>query len=379
MISQKSVQGKEPWLAVSLSTIFPGFGQIYAGKISRGLLLIFIALILFGLSKWLILSPTLRLPSTPLRASRSGFAGSVRLGTLLEIGEYLLYFFNLFDAYRCTRKNNSREFERLRKSEKDPWLAVFLSRIVPGLGQIYGQTQWVSFILFFILISLVKPSGLSPKFYVYLQVAMRLLVVCLFSYHAYLSTPTHRKKSKRLIARICLLLLLVDLSSNIIRFSFREFVFDTHCITRSDHKSVPPSLKIGDCIVEEKISYHFTNPKRGDIVVFRTTDEMNQKKWNQTDVLIKRIIGLPHEKVEVRDGLVYINDKALNENYMVAEANDKWDLEVIADDTYFVFGSNRYRLPFSYSYDNHILVTRDLIIGKATKINWPPKRMGIIK
>lgn len=319
---------------------------------------------MFGLSKWLILSPT----------------GSVRFGTLLEIGEYLLYFFNLFDAYRCTRKSNSHEFERLRKSEKDPWKAVFLSRIVPGFGQVYGQKQWASLILFFIVANGAQALYSSENFYVYLQVAIRLLAVCLFSYHAYLSTPTNRNKYERFIARICLLLLVLDLSSNIMRFSLREFVYDQHCISQYDHKSVPPTLQIHDCVVEEKISYHFTNPKRGDIVVFRTTDEMNQKNhWNETDVLIKRIIGLPNEKVEVRDGLVYINDKALNENYTVTEANDKWDLEVIPDDTYFVFGSNRYRLPFSYSYDNHILVPRNDIIGKATKINWPPKRMGIIK
>lgn len=367
MKSQQSITGKEPWLAVSLSTVFPGFGQIYAGKTSRGLLLIFIALILFGFGKWLILSPT----------------GSVRLGTLVEIGEYLLYFFNLFDAYRCTKKANSLEFESLRKDGKDPWKAVFLTRIVPGFGHVYvarnGQEQWGFVILFLILMNGADALFSSAEFYQYLQVAIRLLAVCLFSYHAYLSTPTRREKSRRFIARVCLILLVLDLCSNIVRFSLREFIYDTHCITQYDHKSVPPALQIGDCVVEEKISNHFSDPKRGDIVVFRTTDEMNHKKLNSTDVLIKRIIGLPNEKVEVRDGLVYINDKPLNENYIAAEADDQWGSQVIPDDTYLVFGTNRYRSLGGYGYDHHILVPRDNITGKATKISWPPKRMGIIK
>jgi len=363
MKSQQSITGKEPWLAVSLSTVFPGFGQIYAGKTSRGLLLIFIALILFGFGKWLILSPT----------------GSVRLGTLVEIGEYLLYFFNLFDAYRCTKKANSLEFESLRKDGKDPWKAVFLTRIIPGLGHIYGKKEWWHFMSFFILVSGMGYFS-SANFYWHLQVAIRLLAVCLFSYDAYLSTPTRREKSRRFIKKVCLILLVLDLSSNIVGFYLREFVLDTHCITNNDYNAVPSSLQIGDCVVEEKISNHFSDPKRGDIVVFRTTYKISHNIWNSTDLFIKRIIGLPNEKVEVRDGLVYINDKPLNENYIAATANDKWDSEVIPDDTYFVFGTNHPRVIGQSSlYDAHMLVPRDNITGKATKISWPPKRMGIIK
>ena len=371
MKSQLSITGKEPWLAVSLSTVFPGFGHIYAGKLSRGLLLIFITLILFGLSKWLILSPTLRL--------RSGLAGSVRLGTLLELGDYLLYFFSLFDAYRCTKKGNRPEFESLRKSDKDPWKAVFLTRIAPGFGHIYGKKECWHLISFYILVVGIGYFS-SADFYWHLQVALRLLAVCFFSYDAYLSTPTHRAKSQRFIARVCLILLVLDLSSNIVGFSLKEFVVDTHCITTNDYNAVPATLKIGDCVVEEKISHHFSDLKRGDIVVFRTQYKMSHNIWNSTDFFIKRIIGLPNEKVEIRDGLVYINDKALNENYIAATANDQWDSEVIPDDTYFVFGTNHDRvIGQSSPYDAHMLVPRDNITGKATKISWLPKRMGIVK
>jgi signal peptidase I len=84
MTNQTSIVGKEPWLAVILSTIFPGVGQIYAGKISRGLILIFVALSLRGLGGWLILSPT----------------SSVWLGFQILIGYFVFTIFNLFDAHR---------------------------------------------------------------------------------------------------------------------------------------------------------------------------------------------------------------------------------------------------------------------------------------
>ncbi len=135
MSNPQSITGKEPWLAVILSGIFPGLGQIYAGKTIKGLCLIFIALILIGLSSFLILSPT----------------GSIRLGIQLLIGFSLFYIFSLFDAYRCAVKSNSREFERLRKNEKDPWLAVFLTGLFLGLGHAY-QEQWGVVILFFLLL-----------------------------------------------------------------------------------------------------------------------------------------------------------------------------------------------------------------------------------
>ena len=141
-----------------------------------------------------------------------------------------------------------------------------------------------------------------------------------------------------------MILLVLDLSSKIFGFSLREFVFDTHCISKNDYNAVPATLQIGDCVVEEKISNHFSDLKRGDIVVLRTKYKMSHNIWNSTDFFIKRIIGLPNEKVEVRDGLVYINDKPLNENYIAATANDQWDSEVIPDDTYFVFGTNHDRV-----------------------------------
>ena len=132
MTQQASITGKEPWLAVILSSLFPGVGQIYAGQKIRGVILIISSLcllffiILFGLAG--------RLADPPV----------VQFGIMF----FLLVIFNLFDAHRCARKANHPDFERIRKSEKDPWLAVFLSRVIPGLGYAY-MGKWSRAIFFY--------------------------------------------------------------------------------------------------------------------------------------------------------------------------------------------------------------------------------------
>jgi signal peptidase I len=234
MVNQKSVTGKEPWLAVILSTLFPGVGQIYAGKTLRGLLLIVIALILIGLGGWFTISSI----------------GSIRLGIQLLIGYSLLTIFNLFDAYRCTRKSNNREFENLRREDKDPWLAVFLSRIIPGLGHAY-QRQWALALLFFVLI--FGTGALSVVFPVVSLVTMGLIYFCF--YHAYISSPTRRSKSQRWILGICLTLFILDLLSG----SLREFVAEARYIPSG---AMLPTLEINDRLMINKLGYQFTNPKR---------------------------------------------------------------------------------------------------------------------
>ncbi|MGB7416470.1 MAG: hypothetical protein WA902_19860, partial [Thermosynechococcaceae cyanobacterium] len=135
--------GKEPWLAVNLSSLFPGIGQIYAGRPVRGLILLIsqLAIQIFGLL-------SLLLPE-----------GSITIGLGLFALSLLISLGNLIDAYGCARSSNSGSFENSRKNNKDPWFAVFLSRFIPGLGFLYIR-QWIIGILLFVftLATLVVPS-----------------------------------------------------------------------------------------------------------------------------------------------------------------------------------------------------------------------------
>jgi signal peptidase I len=117
---------KEPWLAVVLSSFLAGIGQIYAGRKWRGIILILTVVALICFSIWSILSP--------------------KCDILVSAGIYvailIIWTWNLFDAHKCSRKANSDDIEAERKQVKDPWLALFLSKLIPGLGQIYLK-KWM--------------------------------------------------------------------------------------------------------------------------------------------------------------------------------------------------------------------------------------------
>jgi signal peptidase I len=100
-----------------------------------------------------------------------------------------------------------------------------------------------------------------------------------------------------------------------------------------------PTLKMGDRIVIDKSAYRFDNPQRGDVVIFEPTETLKKQKFDK--LFIKRIIGLPGERVEVKDGFVYINGKPLSEDYLAEAPNYSHKLIVVPVDEYFVLGDNR--------------------------------------
>ena len=124
--------------------------------------------------------------------------GSVQIATQLFFINIAFSLWNLFDAHRCTRKANDNKFELRRKETKDPWLAVFLSNLLPGLGQAY-QGSWLFAVLFFVSIVVTRP--LIEVIPLIAVVSLVLTIVCLF--HAYVSSPTTRNTDRKLIKNIC--------------------------------------------------------------------------------------------------------------------------------------------------------------------------------
>ncbi len=156
--------------------------------------------------------------------------------------------------------------------------------------------------------------------------------------------------------------------SAILAFGIRSFVAEARYIPSG---SMLPTLQINDRLIVDKMSYRFKTPERGDIVVFSPTEAL--EKQNFHDAFIKRVIGLPGDKVEVKGGQVYVNDKGLRENYIQDKPNYNWGPATVPPDSYLVLGDNR-----NNSYDSHYwgFVPRDHIIGKAIVRFWPLKRMG---
>jgi signal peptidase I len=94
--------------------------------------------------------------------------------------------------------------------------------------------------------------------------------------------------------------------SAVLAFGIRSFVAEARYIPSG---SMLPTLQINDRLIIDKISYNFRNPERGDIIVFNPTDTLKQQNFK--DAFIKRLIGLPGDKVEVKEGRVYVNNQPL--------------------------------------------------------------------
>jgi signal peptidase I len=185
----------------------------------------------------------------------------------------------------------------------------------------------------------------------------------------------------------------------------RTFVAEARYIPSG---SMEPTLQIDDRLIVDKVSYRFSDPQRGDIVVFDPTAQL--EKENYKDAFIKRVIGLPGDVVEVRKDRVKINGQPLSENYpstnnsdkmtelyarKVADNNKKkpedqdpkitewnpdaptgpdWTGKVPAGQ-YLVLGDNR-----NNSYDGRGwgFVPKNRIVGRAIVKFWPLNRTGAI-
>jgi signal peptidase I len=158
--------------------------------------------------------------------------------------------------------------------------------------------------------------------------------------------------------------------SAVLAFGIRTFVAEARYIPSG---SMLPTLQINDRLIVDKLGYHFKNPQRGDVVVFSPTDTL--EKQNFHDAFIKRVIGLPGDKVEVKDGRVFINDKPLEEDYIADRPQYQYGPVTVPQDQYLVLGDNR-----NNSYDSHYwgFVPRNHIIGRAVVRFWPMNRLGEI-
>jgi signal peptidase I len=132
--------------------------------------------------------------------------------------------------------------------------------------------------------------------------------------------------------------------------------------------SMQPSFYEEERVVVSKLAYKFHEPERGDVVVFLPPGNME-------DDLIKRIIGLPGETVEVWDGVVYVNNLPLDEPYIKQAPNYQYSVEVVPENEYWVLGDNR-----NNSNDSHTgwTVPREDMIGKAWLIIWPPDKWQVV-
>ncbi len=134
-------------------------------------------------------------------------------------------------------------------------------------------------------------------------------------------------------------------------------------------QSMMPNVENGDYILVNKISYLFHDPHRGQVIVFRHPN-------NQKIDLIKRVIGLPGDTVDIKNGKLFVNNIELKENYIMQPPAYEYHQSAIPADHYLVLGDNR-----NNSADSHNgwTVPRDNIIGEAWLNYWPISHWETIK
>ncbi len=174
------------------------------------------------------------------------------------------------------------------------------------------------------------------------------------------------------------------ITAGILAIGIRTFVAEARYIPSS---SMETTLEINDRLIIEKIGYLFKTPARGDIVVFNPTKTLQEQNFK--DAFIKRVVALPGEQVEIKQGKVLINGKPLTEEYTYGAKTEVGRStcnamenpylskpEIVPPDSYLVLGDNR-----NNSYDGRCwgVVPRDKIIGRAMVRFWPLDRIGAIE
>jgi signal peptidase I len=157
----------------------------------------------------------------------------------------------------------------------------------------------------------------------------------------------------------------------VIVFLLNQFVFH---LSRVEGHSMDPTLADGEWLFINKLVYIFFEPKAGDIIILENPMGGREK------YLVKRIVGMPGDRIEIVDGILYRNGEPVDEPYTDSKIEDgDWGPAVVPEGAYFVMGDNRHRGESNDSRNPAIgWITKDMIKGKADYILWPIWKIGNI-
>ena len=140
--------------------------------------------------------------------------------------------------------------------------------------------------------------------------------------------------------------------------------------------SMLPTLHENDYLIINKIGYKIGEPKNGDVIVFKSDLEKND---GTTKDLVKRIIGVAGDKVVIKDGKVYLNDKLLDETYLSEGMDTTGDVNIVVPEgKLFVLGDNR-EVSLDSRYEQVGLVDVNDVEGKVLVRLYPFNDISLIK
>lgn len=131
--------------------------------------------------------------------------------------------------------------------------------------------------------------------------------------------------------------------------------------------SMEPKIESGEVVLIDTLAYRFGRPKRGEIVAFRHGDP--------SELLIKRVIGLPGDRIRIERGVVYVNGSRLIEPYVHAPDRHSFPPVTVPRNELYVLGDNRPQSEDSRSFGP---VPESSLAGEGLAAIWPPARAGAL-
>lgn len=194
---------------------------------------------------------------------------------------------------------------------------------------------------------------------IYLVIAVVILIIVSLVLRFNKNIKMEDAKKKAIIENVDSISLAGITALIIITFIIRTFYIPSSSMT--------PTLQINDFIIVNKFVYAFYNPARHDIVVFHPPAEAQAEGKD----FIKRIVAIEGDTVEVKSGVLFINDVAQKEPYILEPILYDMDKITVPKDSYFVMGDNR-----NNSDDGHVwgFLPRKNLVGKAVLIIFPFNR-----
>lgn len=191
--------------------------------------------------------------------------------------------------------------------------------------------------------------------------------------------PVQPKKRRSIFAELPVLVLIALVLAVLVKtLAFQAFYIPS--------ESMVETLQVNDRVLVNKISYRVGEPQRGDVVVFDRTPDTDESLFGallrnlaesigvrtpEAD-LIKRVVALPGETIEIRQNTVFVDGVVIEEGYLAeATRTSRMDPITIPEGEFFVMGDNRSRSLDSRSFGT---ISRDEIVGRAFVIIWPTSR-----
>ncbi len=150
----------------------------------------------------------------------------------------------------------------------------------------------------------------------------------------------------------------------VLAFFIRYYIVELYMV---EGPSMRPTLLNGERLVVNKFIYRFKAPQRGDVLVFRYPKDPSRD-------FIKRVVAVPGDSIEMKDGRIFLNGQLLNEPFILERTRGSFPLKEVPEGHIFVMGDNRNNSEDS-RFSDVGFVPFDLIKGKAVVVFWPLDQM----